>query len=217
MVYYQILNIYLIISFKEEEELLMTAHEDTLTEQLSGPETPSSLGEQMSSSNLAKCGSASSSSIPSVKKKKRQAVHDETEKVLQLVGEKLRAIQPEDSFDVFGKNIAHQLRVLKSTQCVFAKKLINDVLFEGEMEALTKDFKVVNCANNNEQIRKHPRPNTTGHSDAPQDFPSGLATLTPAMVPQQLETSAENPPPLNTSCYTTNLVDYINYGHYNEN
>lgn len=52
----------------------------------------------------------------------------------------------EDEYQVFGKYVAHKLRGLKGNQQIFARKLINDIIFEGELESLTKDFKVMNCA-----------------------------------------------------------------------
>lgn len=52
----------------------------------------------------------------------------------------------EDEFQVFGKYIAHKLHGLKSNQQIIARKLINDIIFEVELESLTKDFKVMNCA-----------------------------------------------------------------------
>lgn len=64
--------------------------------------------------------------------------------MLQLAGQQLKAIRPGDEFEAYGKYVAHKLRSLKGNQAVFARKLINDVIFEGELEALTKDFKVIN-------------------------------------------------------------------------
>lgn len=63
---------------------------------------------------------------------------------MQLAGQQLKAIRPDDEFEAYGKYIAHKLRSLKGNQAVYARKLINDVIFEGELEALTKDFKVMN-------------------------------------------------------------------------
>jgi len=65
-----------------------------------------------------------------------------TDEVLQLAGQQLKAIRPDDEFEAYEKYIAHKLRSLN--QAVFARKLINDVIFEGKLEALTKDFKVMN-------------------------------------------------------------------------
>ncbi|KAB7499845.1 hypothetical protein Anas_12981, partial [Armadillidium nasatum] len=79
------------------------------------------------------------------KRKKRKRSSDAAGNELELVGERLKSFKSEDCFDVFGKHIAHKLRRLKDHQNILAQKLINDVLFEAEMEALTNDFKVLNC------------------------------------------------------------------------
>ncbi|KAL5246331.1 hypothetical protein ACI65C_013739 [Semiaphis heraclei] len=78
---------------------------------------------------------------PQPKRKKKLTPTDE---VMQLAGQQLKAIRPDDEFEAYGKYIAHKLRSLKGNQAVYARKLINDVIFEGELEALTKDFKVMN-------------------------------------------------------------------------
>lgn len=75
---------------------------------------------------------------------KRKKKLTPTDEVMQLAGQQLKAIRPDDEFEAYGKYIAHKLRSLKGNQAVYARKLINDVIFEGELEALTKDFKVMN-------------------------------------------------------------------------
>lgn len=54
--------------------------------------------------------------------------------------ERLKEIRPDDEFEAYGKYV----RSLQGKQAIFAQKLINDLIFEGELEALTKDFKVMN-------------------------------------------------------------------------
>jgi len=49
----------------------------------------------------------------------------------------------DDRFDVFGKNVAMKLRDLSNSQRVLAEKLINDILFEAEMNNLTISHKLV--------------------------------------------------------------------------
>lgn len=61
--------------------------------------------------------------------------------MLQLAGERLKEIRPDDKFEAYGKYVAHKLRSLQG-------KHINNVIFEGELEALTKDFKVTNTQPN---------------------------------------------------------------------
>lgn len=70
---------------------------------------------------------------PQTKWKKKLTPTDE---VMRLAGEQLKAIRPDDEFEAYGKYIAHKLRSLKGKQAVFARKLINDVIFEGELEVL---------------------------------------------------------------------------------
>uniref|UniRef100_A0A182X0A5 MADF domain-containing protein n=1 Tax=Anopheles quadriannulatus TaxID=34691 RepID=A0A182X0A5_ANOQN len=48
----------------------------------------------------------------------------------------------EDAFDIFGKHVAYKLRSLNKQQSILAQKLINDVLFEGEMETLNRHCKI---------------------------------------------------------------------------
>ncbi|XP_041781512.1 uncharacterized protein LOC121598558 [Anopheles merus] len=50
---------------------------------------------------------------------------------------------PEDQFDVYGKLIAHKLRSFNRLQATFSQRLINEVLFEGEMGFLNRNCKIV--------------------------------------------------------------------------
>lgn len=89
---------------------------------------------------------------PQPKRKKKLSTTDE---VIQLAGQQLKNMRPDDEFEAYGKYIAHKLRSLKGNQAVFARKLINDVIFEGELETLNKDFKVTNSeiiANNPQHL-----------------------------------------------------------------
>jgi hypothetical protein len=85
----------------------------------------------------------------------------------------LKALQSEDSFNVYGKHIAHKLRGLKGRQNVFAQKPINAVLFEAEIEALTEDFKIINCGKNREPYywRSTGAPSGEQLLDLSQGFP----------------------------------------------
>ncbi|CAD7078409.1 unnamed protein product [Hermetia illucens] len=90
-------------------------------------------------------GSSASTSVaasPMLSRPKRKKNMTPADEVIHLAGEQLKALRPDDEFEAFGKYIAHKLRSLKGNQSVFARKLINDVIFEGELEALTKDFKI---------------------------------------------------------------------------
>ena len=91
-------------------------------------------------------GSSTSQSVtpsPTVLRPKRRKNLTPADEVIQLAGEQLRSIRPDDEFDAYGKYVAHKLRSLKGSQAIFARKLINEAIFEGELEALTKDFKVM--------------------------------------------------------------------------
>lgn len=49
----------------------------------------------------------------------------------------------EDEFDSFGKVVAAQLRLLDSDQRIFARKIINDALYEGQLNQLSHKSRIV--------------------------------------------------------------------------
>lgn len=53
-----------------------------------------------------------------------------------------RLSQKEDEFDVFGKNVAIKLRTMTKEQKILAEKLINDIIFYGQMEQLSLDTQI---------------------------------------------------------------------------
>ncbi|XP_056641549.1 uncharacterized protein LOC130448286 [Diorhabda sublineata] len=57
---------------------------------------------------------------------------------MQKVGEKISFYKADDCFDRFGKHVADRLRDAKPHQQKIAQKLISDVLFEADMESLTR-------------------------------------------------------------------------------
>ncbi|CAB3247169.1 unnamed protein product [Arctia plantaginis] len=69
-----------------------------------------------------------------------------------------RLSQRDDEFDVFGKNVAAKLRSMTTQQKMLAEKLINDVVFNGQMEQLSLDSKLTvrpekeNTNNNTERF-----------------------------------------------------------------
>ncbi|KAG8279752.1 hypothetical protein J6590_098023 [Homalodisca vitripennis] len=77
---------------------------------------------------------------PDVPRQKRKNNLTTTDEVAE---QQLKAIRPDDEFDAFGKYIAHKLRSPKGNQSVFARKLMNDVIYEGKLETLTKDYKIM--------------------------------------------------------------------------
>lgn len=100
-----------------------------------GLQTPGDYGSSTSRS-------VTPSPIPS--RPKRKKVLTPADEVIQLAGEQLKSLRPDDEFEAYGKYIAHKLRSFKGIQAIFARKLINDVIFEGELGTLNKDFKVMN-------------------------------------------------------------------------
>uniref|UniRef100_A0A6P7H9W0 Uncharacterized protein LOC114346058 n=1 Tax=Diabrotica virgifera virgifera TaxID=50390 RepID=A0A6P7H9W0_DIAVI len=97
------------------------------------------------------------------------------DEVIELAGERLKNIHPDDEFEAYGKYVAHKLRSLKRTQAIFARKLINDVIFEGELETLSKDYKVMNSQPYNPQLyhqQPYPLPYISGMPDHPWPFSS---------------------------------------------
>ncbi|KAK7025488.1 hypothetical protein SK128_017607 [Halocaridina rubra] len=80
---------------------------------------------------------------PNKKMEKRK--FDETDNLMALVGERLRASRPEDQFDTTGTYFANKLRALSTDQCIFAEKIINDVLYEASLRNLSR--KSIFCVN----------------------------------------------------------------------
>lgn len=100
----------------------------------------------------------------SSRKRKMPPNDDKTMEVMTLVGKKLNSLKADDSFDVFGKYVANKLRNLNKQQSVFSQKLINDVLFEAEMESLTRNFKVVDLGEPRNDFR------SKGYYEWPQNI-----------------------------------------------
>ncbi|KAK7025487.1 hypothetical protein SK128_017606 [Halocaridina rubra] len=72
------------------------------------------------------------------RKRLRKREGDETDYLLSFVGERLRASQPEDQFDIAGRYVAAKLRNLPRDQCIYAEKFIHEILFEAELGNLSK-------------------------------------------------------------------------------
>lgn len=58
------------------------------------------------------------------------------DRALDEITKTLGRIQKEDAADIFGKNVAFKLRVMSSMQRLHAEKLINDILFAGQIGSL---------------------------------------------------------------------------------
>lgn len=65
-----------------------------------------------------------------------------TEQIFVAIGQRLAEAKKEDHLDVYGKNVAHKLRLLDNDQRIFAQKLINDALFEAEFGTLSRNSSV---------------------------------------------------------------------------
>lgn len=55
----------------------------------------------------------------------------------------------EDDHDIFGKNVACKLRKMSATQRIYAEKIINDVLFSGQVDTLNATSTVVTHSHGN--------------------------------------------------------------------
>lgn len=79
-------------------------------------------------------------------KRKKVAVEDN---LLMLACEKLRVPAPtyetptKDEHDSFGQTVAHDLRSMSREQVIHAKKLISDVLYEGQLQNLSISSRVI--------------------------------------------------------------------------
>lgn len=61
--------------------------------------------------------------------------------VLSLVNDRLQDLGTEDMFEITGKNVASELRILTNEQRIIAEKLISDVLYEAKLGTFNKNFK----------------------------------------------------------------------------
>lgn len=144
---------------------------------ISLPPTPKTVEQ---TSTLSRPSSSSSLRSSIARKRKQREDNDETTELLQLAGERLR--QKEDSFDVFGKHIANKLRGISKIQNIFAQKLINDIIFEAELEALTKDYKVLNC-------RADDAPSNQQSCQKQTDFDYGAGNILSNQEPHPISTN----------------------------
>ncbi|XP_072389728.1 uncharacterized protein [Diabrotica undecimpunctata] len=75
---------------------------------------------------------------PSTLSRKRK--DDHTTRMFSLISQRLS--EKEDEFDVFGKNVSNKLRTMTAQQQILAQKLINDVIFCGQMEQLSLNSQI---------------------------------------------------------------------------
>lgn len=74
--------------------------------------------------------------------------------MLTKAEKRLESITANDLFDRYGKHIADRLRQISPNQIKFVQKLISDVLFEGEIESLNRNCKIVDMG----EKEAHSRP-----------------------------------------------------------
>ncbi|GBP85986.1 hypothetical protein EVAR_57462_1 [Eumeta japonica] len=77
----------------------------------------------------------SPSSTPELPSFPRKRKDDTSNQMFCLITQRLS--QQKDDFDIFGRNVASKLRTMTIEQKIFAEKLINDVIFNGQMELLS--------------------------------------------------------------------------------
>lgn len=184
--------------FKGEDEEELTQLDDVQEGAASPAPPPPQPGTSVTATDTATSSSVTPSSGRSWGKRKKN--QSPTKEVLMLAGEKLKAIHSDDEFEVFGKYIAHKLRVLKGNQQIFARKLINDVIYEGELESLTKDFKVMNCGNSASLDNQFARPQNFHHGQyaTPSYGTFGFPQSYPQQTTPILQNYTDASPPLTT-------------------
>lgn len=137
---------------------------------------------------------------PIAPRPKRKQQLTPTDELIQLTGQHLKSLRPNDEFEAYGKYVAHKLRSLKGMQAVFARKLINDVIFQGEIEELDKDFKVTKIQCQTSLIRNDfqglcPQQNSPYHHQSydPQVYYPQQQNSRPSNNILQLKTMPLNP------------------------
>lgn len=76
------------------------------------------------------------------RKRNNSSGGSQLEGVLSLVKDRLETPKHDDEFDAIGRNVAAKLRKLPNKTRIVAEKLLNDVLYQAEMDVLTVDSKV---------------------------------------------------------------------------
>lgn len=99
--------------------------------------------------------------------RKRQAptTNEKVEDVLTKAEKRLESITANNLFDRYGKHNADRLRQISPNQIKFIQKLMSDVLFEGEMESLNRNCKIVDMG----EKEAHSRPSISiQHTNPPR-------------------------------------------------
>lgn len=69
-----------------------------------------------------------------------QSYNEPIKEILSYIAQRID--NNRDEFDIFGKNVALELRKMTDQQRIIAKKLMNDVIFHGQLEHLTVDTQI---------------------------------------------------------------------------
>lgn len=104
---------------------------------------------------------------------RKRARQDSSDKLLSAISERIQSIPREDDCDVFGKTIACKLRIMRGDQRVIAERLINEVLFHGQVTALTVNSTIAIRPHNTQthtMADVHTESTSTTSSDVQFDF-----------------------------------------------
>ncbi|XP_023948797.2 uncharacterized protein LOC112053569 [Bicyclus anynana] len=66
--------------------------------------------------------------------------NESTNEILSYIARKID--NDKDEYDIFGKNVAAELRTMNHQQRIIAKKLMNDVIFHGQLQQLTVETQI---------------------------------------------------------------------------
>ncbi|KAL4708468.1 hypothetical protein ACJJTC_014350 [Scirpophaga incertulas] len=104
--------------------------------------------ENITSPNTPRPESSLSSSSRSFKRKPPSSTTNssESQSILRIIGNRLSTLREDDEYDIIGKNIAAKLRFLNSLQKIYAEKIINDTLFEAQLNNLSRYSRLSNPA-----------------------------------------------------------------------